>query len=58
MATGDLALPIAHAALNDPLPPAVRMCPGRPFRQPVDLPDSSQYSAGMELWLYDAALGS
>lgn len=49
MSAGDLALPVGHVAAP---PVNLQVCLGRPFRQPVDLSDSNNYSPGLELWLH------
>jgi hypothetical protein len=51
MADGDLALPVGHVPLTTPSTPALRVVVGRPFRQPLSLPDANTYSSGLELWL-------
>ncbi|HEX6480489.1 MAG TPA: hypothetical protein VF043_16760 [Ktedonobacteraceae bacterium] len=54
MAVGDLALPLGHVPASAGTAPSLQVCLGRPFRQPVDLPDSTNYSQGLELWVNDA----
>ena len=47
---GDLALPLGHVPAAAAAAPPLRVCRGRPFRQPVNLPNSPNFSPGLELW--------
>ncbi len=51
MAVGNLALPVGHVPVTAASAPKLTFCLGRPFRQPVDLPDSADFSPGLEIRL-------
>ncbi|WP_435158761.1 hypothetical protein [Haladaptatus sp. DFWS20] len=53
MSEGDLALPIGHVPTGSPNPVVLEVCIGRPYRQPVSLPDANQFVSGIELWVPD-----
>jgi len=46
-----MALPVGHTT---PMVSTVQLCIGKPFRQPINQPDSDQYSQGLEIWLLDS----
>lgn len=43
-----MALPIGH---NPTTVSSVQLCLGKPFRQPLNLLSSNQYSQGLEVWI-------